>query len=131
MHMNIYLITPFISDQCLYLWLVKVHTFLFIEYMFSSSKLTSSAKTRSRCVSFNFILSSCSWTILITYYKVEMKCNGDNSSTCYRLFWRGNLSQKFVLLWTLLSTHFKQHSSFHGNCTVNEYIIWNPLLIKS
>jgi hypothetical protein len=36
------------------------------------------------------------------YSKAKLKNNGDKASPCFRPFWKGNLSDRFLPIWTLL-----------------------------
>jgi len=48
-----------------------------------------------------------SWTLLIAYSTAKLKSNGDKVSPCFRPFWKGNLSDRFLPIQTALYVSFK------------------------
>ena len=59
--------------------------------------LTSTARTRSWYVQFNFYPSRFTWTLLIAYSKAKVKKNGDKASPCFKPFLIRNMWTKFLL----------------------------------
>jgi hypothetical protein len=85
------------------------------KYVFAH--LMSPAETRCWDVTFNFRLFWFAWTSITAYSKVVLERNGNKASPEFRSFCIGRVSDKCVLVLTLLLVSFKHNSVNLTNIT--------------